>query len=86
MNRQQLLGQKGNYGCYLAAKEVTLVAAVVMYATDQAADRVTVDGTSAADRVTTVSTCAAEVVTAVSNCAAKVVHLLVPSQLMGESC
>jgi hypothetical protein len=36
-------------------EEVTLVAAVGIYTTDQAADRVTVDGTCAADIVTTVS-------------------------------
>ncbi len=51
MNGQQLSWQKENY-----EEEVTLFAAVGTYTTDQAADRVTVDGTCADDRVTTVST------------------------------
>ncbi len=78
VNGQLLSGQKGN-----SEEEVTLVAAVGTYTTDQVADRVTVEGTCAANRVTTVSTWAADGETVVSTCAAEGVQLLLPEQLTG---
>ncbi len=64
VNGQQLSWQKGNF-----EEEVTLVAAVGTYTTDQAADRVAFDGTCAAtcaaDRVTVDGTWAADRVTTV---------------------